>query len=354
MIEAEAHVDEIDALQRAILTWYDAHARDLPWRVGPRDGAAGRRPDPYRVWISEVMLQQTTAAAASPRFERFVRRFPDVHALAAASEAEVLQEWAGLGYYARARNLHAAARAMAQAGMPRDEAGWRGLPGVGAYTAAAVAAIAFAQPSAPVDANIERVLIRMLALPGERAQQKAAVRRWAPRLASADRPGDWAQALMDLGAMVCTPTAPRCEICPAHAFCKARDGDLQAFPAAVKKAPKPQRIGAAFWLSRGETVWLVRRPRQGLLAGMAALPSSPWQPALDSPMAHAPAAANWSACGQIEHVFTHFALRLTVYSAEAAEQPVGSGWWHPTAELGAAGLPTVFRKAASAASGVQF
>lgn len=348
--QADKGVDEA-ALQRAVLAWYDAHARRLPWRVGPSDRAQGQRADAYRVWISEVMLQQTTAAAAGPRFERFLARFADVESLAAAPLEAVLQEWAGLGYYARARNLHAAARAIAAQGLPRDEAGWRALPGVGAYTAAAVAAIALEQPAAPVDANIERVLIRVLALPGERAIQKAAVRRLAAHFVPRERPGDWAQALMDLGAMLCTPRAPACAACPIASLCRARSQGPEDFPTPVPKAVKPRREGAAFWLAKADHVWLVRRPDRGLLAGMAALPSTPWEAQPGDALAHAPADLEWIRVGAIEHVFTHFALTLTVYRAESVNTPSGAGWWSPIAGIDEAGLPTVFRKAAECALG---
>jgi A/G-specific adenine glycosylase len=335
-------------LQAALLAWYDAHARTLPWRILPQARARGVRPDPYAVWVSEIMLQQTTAAAATPRYAAFLQQFPSLERLAAAPLEAVRQAWAGLGYYARARNLHAAARQMAaQGGPPGTEAAWRALPGVGAYTAAAVAAIAFDAPAAPVDANVERVLIRLLALSGDRAAQARAARRAAPGWVAPDRPGDWVQALMDLGADICTPRRPHCPACPLAAGCGAvRSGDPAAFPASKRRAEKPLRKGAAYYLTDADRVWLVRRPPRGLLGGMRALPSTPWSEAASDAPAVAPALAAWSRCGVVRHVFTHFTLELEVWRGALAGQPPAQGEWTPASEVEQAGLPTVFLKAA--------
>lgn len=305
----------------------------------------GGRADPYRVWLSEVMLQQTTVVAVGPYFERFLKRWPDAGALAAAAREEVLGAWAGLGYYSRARNLHAAAQRLAADGFPRDEAGWRALPGVGAYTAAAIAAIALGEAANVVDGNVERVMARLHAVEPPLPGSKAALRALAGALVAADRPGDWAQALMDLGATICTPKAPKCEACPWRAACAAyATGAPEAYPRRAAKAKRPQRYGAAFRVERDGALWLVRRPDKGLLGGMAALPTTEWRAkrwTRKEALAHAPVRAQWRKAGKIDHVFTHFALGLDVYVAEAA--PTGEGWWGD-----ASALPTVFKKAALA------
>ncbi|MBY0563332.1 MAG: A/G-specific adenine glycosylase [Hyphomonadaceae bacterium] len=322
-----------------MLSWYERSGRSLPWRV--RSGNA----DPYRVWLSEVMLQQTTVAAVIPYFEAFLRRWPAVATLAAAPREEILAAWAGLGYYSRARNLHAAAQALAVSGFPNDEAGWRKLPGVGAYTAAAIAAIAYGAPANVVDGNVERVIARLYAVETPLPAAKAELRFLAAELVTAQRPGDWAQALMDLGATVCTPRAPKCVACPLTAACAARvSGAPESFPRRLTKAERPRRFGVAYRIMRGEELWLVRRPERGLLGGMAALPTTAWRDKSWSKaeaLAHAPADAQWKRAARIEHVFTHFALTLDVYDAEAA--PSGEGWWG-----GVDALPTVFKKAARA------
>jgi A/G-specific adenine glycosylase len=322
-----------------LLNWYDRNGRDLPWRL-----RAGK-PDPYRVWLSEIMLQQTTVAAVAPYFARFLARWPTVGALAAAPRDEVLGAWAGLGYYSRARNLHTAAQTLSAAGFPADEAGWRALPGVGAYTAAAVAAIALGQPANVVDGNVERVMARLHAVEALLPAAKGDLSRLAGELVTADRPGDWAQALMDLGATVCTPKAPKCGACPWRAACAAHArGAAEAYPRRAAKADRPRRFGVAYRIERDGALWLVRRPDKGLLGGMAALPTSEWRARKWSraeALAQAPVAADWVRAGQVRHVFTHFGLTLDVYVADAA--PGSDGWWGD-----ASALPTVFRKAASA------
>ncbi len=325
-----------DKLRKSLLSWYDQCGRDLPWRV------RGGRTDPYRVWLSEIMLQQTSVAAAIPYFQRFTETWPDVAALAAAPRNAVLSAWAGLGYYSRARNLHAAAQRLAADGFPETEAGWRALPGVGAYTAAAVAAIAFEQAANVVDGNVERVMARLHAVEAPLPAAKPALKALAGALVTAERPGDWAQALMDLGATVCTPRAPKCEACPWRTQCAAyASGAPETYPRKIAKAARPERYGAVFVLRRGDEVWLVRRPDKGLLGGMAGLPTSEWGGvALDeaSALEYAPVSAVWDRIGQVRHVFTHFALTLDVYAAEAA--PPNDGWWGKPSVL-----PTVFRKA---------
>lgn len=334
-------------LRRALLDWYDANARSLPWRIGPAEKAKGAVADPYCVWLSEIMLQQTTVPHATPYFLAFTRRWPTASDLAAAKDEDVMAAWAGLGYYARARNLLACARDVAEnhGGLfPRDEAGLTRLPGVGAYTAAAVAAIAFDQPANVVDGNVERVIARLYAVQAALPAAKAELKALAGALAGPERPGDWAQALMDLGATICRPKAPLCERCPIAFACAARvAGDPQAYPRRSPKVARPRRHGAAFLAVRDGAVGLVRRPAKGLLGGMLALPSTPWDARPARPGPSAPFEANWRWAGEIEHVFTHFSLTLSVL--KAPPPPGGHGLiWTP---LGAAAssLPSVFLKA---------
>ncbi len=329
----------VSALRAALLDWYDVHGRMLAWRAPPRSPP----PDPYRVWLSEVMLQQTTTPHATPYFEAFTARWPTVSDLAAAGDADVMAAWAGLGYYARARNLLACARAVANdhgGVFPDTEAGLLALPGVGGYTAAAVAAIAFGRPANVVDGNVERVMARLFAVETPLPAAKPELKRLAATLVADDRPGDWPQALMDLGATVCRPGRPLCEACPLTLWCAGyASGHPERWPLKTKKADRPHRTGIA-WVLRDETgrVALVQRPDKGLLGGMLGLPTSEWSvtPADAAP----PAAADWREAGAIEHVFTHFSLTLTVRVGEGAGDFV---WTDPDKALGS--LPTVFRKA---------
>jgi A/G-specific adenine glycosylase len=312
-----------------LLQHYVDNFRRLPWRSPPGDPP----PDPYRVWLSEVMLQQTTVATVMPRFERFIGRWPTVEALAAAPDEAVLSEWAGLGYYARARNLIACAREVVRrGGFPSSAAELRGLPGLGDYTSAAIAAIAFGEPVVVVDTNVRRVASRLHAL-GE--PSAAEITRIVAALTPSDRPGDFAQAMMDLGATICRPKAPLCDICPLAGDCAAHTlGTSEAFPVRKIKPVRPHRHGTAWWIERASAVWLVRRPASGLLGGMAALPGSEWT---DEPPRETSAAL-----GSVRHVFTHFSLDLRV---EPRVSPVGDGWWQPIETLDEAGLPTLFRRA---------
>ena len=315
---------------RRLIQHYVDNYRRLPWREPPGGGGA----DPYRVWLSEIMLQQTTVATVAPRFERFVERWPTIAALAAAKDEDILSEWAGLGYYARARNLIACARIVADSGFPTSEAELRQLPGVGAYTAAAIAAIAFGQRATVVDTNVTRVIAR---LHGLATAGSAEVRQLVEGMTPSDLPGDFAQAMMDLGATVCTPRAPRCPDCPLRQDCAAfASGNPETFPTPKAKKARPERYGVAFWTERDGHVWLVRRPAKGLLGGMAALPGSDWT------TNRSPAPASLA---RIRHVFTHFALDLDLV---ASLDPQGDGWWQPLARLGEAGLPTLYVKAAEA------
>jgi A/G-specific adenine glycosylase len=334
-----------DLIQANLLAWYDAHARVLPWRARP-----GERADPYRVWLSEIMLQQTTVAHAAPYFLTFIRRWPTVSDLAAAPDGEAMAAWAGLGYYARARNLLACARTVAgdHGGVfPDTEAALSALPGVGPYTAAAIAAIAFNRSANVVDGNVERVTARLNAVETPLPAAKPELKRLAGEIASPTRPGDWAQAMMDLGATICRPGEPLCERCPITAFCRARSlGDPAGFPRRIAKATRPHRHGVAYRLTCNGEVGLVRRPPRGLLGGMLGLPTTAWRAApftAAEALAEAPADADWRPAGAVEHVFTHFSLTLAIYAARA-EAPDASLIWTPMAEAVAA-TPSVFSKA---------
>lgn len=316
----------------ALLAWYAVDKRALPWRA--TDGTA---PDAYAVWLSEVMLQQTSVAAVKPYFAYFLTRWPSVEALAAADEAEVMAAWAGLGYYARARNLIACARTVTTdhgGRFPEDEAELRKLPGIGAYTAAAVAAIAFGRRAVVVDGNVERVIARLFAIAEPLPEARKALHAFADRLTPADGAGDFAQAMMDLGATICTPRAPDCARCPISGWCAAyREGRPDAYPVKRLKAAKPQRRWTAYWLEYDGHVLLERRPAKGLLGGMMALPVAE------------PARARWEAAGAVDHVFTHFRLDLQLLCARASGSPPEGLWW-PLARIDQAGLPSLFAKAA--------
>lgn len=338
-------VDSAVSIPASLLAWYDRSARRLPWRAPPGTPPA----DPYRVWLSEVMLQQTTVAAVGRYFAEFTRRWPTVTALAAAEDAEVMAAWAGLGYYARARNLLACARAVAADGgaFPDTEAGLRALPGIGDYTAAAIAAIAFDRRAVVVDANVERVVARLFSIDQPLPAAKPAIRAAAATITPAARAGDFAQAMMDLGATICTPRRPACALCPLRPHCMGfRDGDPERLPVKTARAARPTRKGTAFWLEADGHVLLVRRPDKGMLGGMRALPSGPWTDA-DPGLEGAPVAADWQPAGNVAHVFTHFALDLAVVVGTGDGD--GHGEWWPVDRIGEAGLPTLFAKAAALA-----
>jgi A/G-specific adenine glycosylase len=334
-----------------LLHWYDAHARALPWRNAP--GAPPPQDDawPYRVWLSEVMLQQTTVAAVKPYFEKFTRTWPTVFDLAVADDAAIMAAWAGLGYYSRARNVARCARLVAaRGGFPETEAELRELPGLGAYTAAAIAAIAFGERAVVVDANVERVAARLFAIAEPLPAARKAIRARAEQITPARRAGDFAQAMMDLGSGVCTSKAPRCPLCPLSAHCKAlARGNPEALPVKPAKKAKPERTGTAFWIERGEgesaEVWLVRREGKGMLGGMRALPDDGWSAQADGD-AKAPLEGDWEELGSVRHTFTHAHLTLQVRRVRTAAKPAGEGRWWRIASLDEAGLPTVFAKAA--------
>jgi A/G-specific adenine glycosylase len=330
----------------AVLAWYDLHARDLPWRVAPADRAKGVRPDPYRIWLSEVMLQQTTVAAVKNYFMRFTSLWPTVSDLAAAPLDSVLKEWAGLGYYARARNLHACAQAVMRdhdGVFPATSQALQTLPGVGAYTSAAIAAICFDEPVAVLDGNLDRVLARYYALPvpvrDAKEQLRAALQASVP-----ERAGDFAQAMMDLGATICAPRTAVCMLCPIQPRCVAsKSSDPTRYPLKAAKAERPVRKGHAYvMLDADGDVYLQSRPAKGLLGGMSEVPGSDWSPVL--PVVHYPVEGEWRHRGQVVHIFTHFRLELEVWSAEVAGGALDGGWWAEPRALKGEALPTLFRK----------
>jgi len=324
-------VFDVALFRKSLLNWYNANKRTLAWRTDA--------PDPYRVWLSEIMLQQTTIPHATPYFLDFTRRWPKVEALAAADDGDVMAAWAGLGYYARARNLLKCARVVsAEYGgtFPDTEAGLRALPGVGAYTAAAVASIAFGRAANVVDGNVERVMARVFAVNTSLPGAKPELTALAAGLVADDRPGDWAQALMDLGATICRPKSPLCDLCPVADFCEAyRLGDPERFPVKGPKPDRPRRYGAVFIAERGGEIALVRRPDKGLLGGMLGLPTTEWR---DAPVSEDIPAGTWAHVGEVEHVFTHFSLTLEVFAGEA---DIPGAVWTADASV----LPSVFLKA---------
>ncbi len=339
----------------SLLHWYDRERRDLPWRA-----PAGRRPDPYAVWLSEIMLQQTTVAAVIPFYQRFLARWPTVETLAAAKLDDVLAAWAGLGYYSRARNLHACARIVAgqYAGrFPQTEEELLELPGIGPYTAAAIAAIAFGAPATPVDGNIERVIARLFAVRKPLPAAKEEIRRLAATLTPAKRAGDFAQAMMDLGASLCTPKRPSCLMCPLQRDCSAHAQGIEStLPAKAPKPERPMRLGLAFLALREDAhVLLRKRPEAGLLGGMLEVPSADWaetMPPVNEALRTAPVRAEWWAVpGTVTHTFTHFRLESLVYRAIVPADVSLTFWadpqrcrWVPRRDLDRVELPSVMRK----------
>lgn len=347
---------------QSLLAWYDRHHRDLPWRVSPPMAARGVRADPYHVWLSEVMLQQTTVQAVKPYFANFLRRWPTVGALADAPNEDVMAAWAGLGYYARARNLKKCAEAVARdhGGIfPDTEEGLKSLPGIGDYTAAAVAAIAFNRQAAVMDGNVERVISRLYAIATPLPASKPLMRQKVALLTPADRPGDFAQAMMDLGATICTPKRPACSLCPFREACEAlRLHDPEQFPVKAAKKEKPVRRGAAFVAVNADgEILLRRRIASGLLGGMTEVPTTAWTARLDGETSTdaAPFPAKWEAAGTVIHIFTHFELRLSIYRTAIGKRvATDDGWWEPVTNLEAQALPTIMKKAIAAAIPLAF
>ena len=339
---------KMSALPGELLVWFEAHARELPWRLSPAARARGERPDPYRIWLSEVMLQQTTIAHGTRYWLDFTGRWPRVENLAAAKDEDVMAAWAGLGYYARARNLLKCARQVAENGgqFPQTRAELQKLPGIGPYTAGAIAAIAFDEPAAAVDGNVERVFSRLLALDGDWAEEKQKIKAEVEALVPEDRPGEFAEALMDLGATVCTPKSPNCLICPLREMCAARAaGDPERYPIKPKKAAKPKRSGVVLILEADGKVLFEQRPERGLLGGMLGLPTTAWDEGDPEVSAladrHGIEAGDLEALGEVRHVFTHFELTLQVWRGQS-DGNSGGDWRAPRA---AEGLPSVFAKA---------
>lgn len=327
------------------MAWYELNARSLPWRVPPAASRLGNRPDPYRIWLSEIMAQQTTLKAVIPYFERFTTAWPDVSALAKAEDEAVMSAWAGLGYYARARNLLRCARTVANLGeFPRTEAGLRELPGIGPYTAAAIASIAFDAHAVVVDGNVERVMARLHRVATPMPQAKPALRQHAGTLTPMTRAGDYAQGVMDLGAMICTPRNPACALCPWRDRCQARKiEDAESYPVKPPKKAKPHRVGSVYVARRRDGAILVEtRPSKGLLGGMLGLPGSDWKETM--PDHSPPLRTDWQTVdAPVAHVFTHFTLQLTVLATEVAnETSSNSGDFR---KISATDLPTVMRKA---------
>lgn len=327
-------------LSDRLLDWYAGAARELPWRIGPGERANGVRPDPYKVWLAEIMLQQTTVPHATRYYLAFTQRWPTVEALAAADDADVMAAWAGLGYYARARNLLKCAREVAALGAwPETPEGLRKLPGIGPYTAGAVAALAFGERAAAVDGNVDRVFARLMALKGEWKQEKERLKHVVETLVPEDRPAEFAEALMDLGATICTPKSPNCLICALRELCAAqKEGAPERYPIKPKKAPKPTRHGHVYVLfGTRRTVLTEQRPDKGLLGGMLGLPTSAWDGKLPEP--EFPSEATWESIGEVRHVFTHFALTLKVWRARSNTE------FRTPVSKAADGLPSVFAKA---------
>ena len=329
---AKQLIDREDAVNR-LLAHYDEHARALPWRSPPGEPA----PHPYVVWLSEVMLQQTTVATVKPRFRRFISRWPTVDALAEARDEDILGEWAGLGYYARVRNLIACAReVVSRGGFPRTESELGTLPGLGEYTAAAIAAIAFGERATVIDTNVARVVARLHGVEASLDSSRRQIRELAEAMTPADRPGDYAQAMMDLGATICRPKQPECRVCPLAPDCAAyASGRPEAYPAPKEKKFRPHRHGIAWWIEREGCIWLVRRPEKGMLGGMAALPGPDWTS--EPP--------DCTITATVTHGFTHFTLDLHV---AIMGEPQGEGWWQPLDQIGNAGLPTLYANAIAA------
>jgi len=351
---AKSELMPIDAT--ALLAWYDKNARALPWRTSPQDRAAGANPNPYFVWLSEIMLQQTTVPTVGKYFASFTSRWPTVQDLAAAERDDVLKEWAGLGYYARARNLHACANKVVDefSGVfPQNAETLQTLPGIGPYTSAAIAAICFDEQVAVIDGNVDRVAARYTALAEPVREAKPFIRSFIQQSVP-KRAGDFAQSLMDLGATICAPKRANCLICPISENCiGTKSANPTNFPVTPPKKQKPIRVGHAYVVEnhKGE-IWLQQRPEKGLLAAMTEVPSSDWHKVdniAERPGPSHPFDGAWVDCGTIDHVFTHFALNVVVWRIKASARPTDAGWWSKKSDLNGEALPTVFKKILAAA-----
>ena len=336
-------------MQSKLLAWYDLNARTLPWRLRPQDKLAGKQADPYSVWLSEIMLQQTTIAHATPYWERFISKFPTVNDLANSNRERIMAMWSGLGYYARARNLHKCAQLIRdQYGgfFPKHESELLKLPGIGPYAAAAIAAICFDEPTNIVDSNVERVISRIFKIEDPLPKYRNIYRIKAGDLASIDRPGDYGQALMDLGSVICTPKSPKCSDCPWLSACAAqKDGSQIQYPKKIKKKKLPIRYGAVFILINDDSVFLRQRPDSGLLGGMMEFPGTLWSENKPQSINNAPAVKNWEKCPEIvSHTFSHFKLELEVYRSQGKLDD-NQGVWADINDMGSYALPTVMLKA---------
>ncbi|EJF75279.1 A/G-specific adenine glycosylase [Bartonella alsatica] len=333
-----------------LLSWYDQQHRDLPWRITPKKQAQGIHPDPYRVWLSEIMLQQTTVETVKPYFQKFVKLWPDLAALAKASQDDIMKAWAGLGYYSRARNLKNCARQLVEnygGKFPQSVKELSTLSGIGDYTAAAIAAIAFNHPVAVIDGNVERVVTRLFAIASVLPKAKAEIKEKTREIISLNRPGDFAQAMMDLGATICTPRKPSCYLCPLQSLCKAAKMQrTESFPVKAPKKERPSKTGAAFVvLNENNQIYLEKRQGQKLLGGMTQIPNNIGINN-ENGLQNAPCTANWQFKGQITHVFTHFSLKLNVYYTNSIhEMNRENGWWCDIQHLAEEALPTVMKKA---------
>lgn len=336
----------INNFRKKMLNWYDKHQRALPWRA-----TKGRKPNPYYVWLSEIMLQQTTVITVGPYFQKFIAKWPTVHDLAKAEKEDVMHEWAGLGYYARARNLHKCAQIVSSdlgGKFPDDQKELEKLPGIGAYTSAAIRAIAYNKPANVVDGNIERVMARIFAVKEPLPDSKLKLKELAGKLSDGrkDRPGDYAQSLMDLGATICTPTSPKCSLCPVISLCEAKEkGIAETLPMKKPKAAKPQRHGQVYWISNdNDEILFIRREETEMLGGMLGLPTTEWQK--DGKPSRAPKGFR-TAKASVKHSFTHFDLTLDIYTSQHEKGiilPKNNHVWVASSKIGELGLPTLFRK----------
>jgi len=352
MARRPASNSEIEKLRGALLDWYDRSGRALPWRIRPEDRAAGVVADPYAIWLSEIMLQQTTVPHATPYWHRFLALWPTIQDLANAEPDTVMTEWAGLGYYARARNLIACARVISgELGgeFPSELDALRALPGIGDYTANAIRAAAFDQPASVVDGNVERVITRLRRVEAPLPKAKPEIRKLAGVIADPDRPGDYAQAIMDLGATICTPRSPNCDACPWSDHCAAHAGGVETdYPRKSPRKLRPTRQGVAFVVTHEDTVWLRKRAEKDLLGGMMEVPSTDWNEVLPDEIVP-PFPSNWRNAGAIRHVFTHFTLEMVVWQAEAPENwEPETGVWAMRAELDQYALPSLMKKVIAA------